>query len=138
LAEDLAEAAALAGITPERLCALHTGADWRVAMFGFAPGFAYLSGCPDALAVPRRAAPRPPCPPGSVMIAAGQSLIAPTPMPTGWYVIGRTPLATFRPEAADPFPLSVGDAVTFEPVDAAAFAALSRRAAAGEFVAAPA
>ncbi|QYK42806.1 MAG: allophanate hydrolase subunit 1 [Paracoccaceae bacterium] len=138
LAEDIGQAAALAGITPGRLADIHAGRDWRVAMFGFAPGFAYLSGCPAELAIPRRATPRPPAPPGSLMIAGGQALIAPVSMPTGWYVIGRTPLATFRPGTDDPFPLAVGDRVRFDPVPAADYPALAARAAAGEFLGRPA
>lgn len=134
VAEDIGEAAGRLGLAPGRLAALHAAATFRVAMYGFAPGYAYLSGCPDALAIARRATPRPPVPAGSLLIAGGQALVAPVAMPTGWYMIGRTPAVTFAPATAQPFLFDVGDEIRFEPVDAASFAALAARAAAGEAI----
>ncbi|AWN35519.1 5-oxoprolinase subunit B family protein [Methylobacterium radiodurans] len=135
LAEDIEEAAALAGLAAAKLAALHAGAAYRVYMYGFAPGFAYLGGLPEALALPRRPSPRPPHPPGAVMIGGGLAAIGTVPMPTGWYVVGRTPERLFAPERAPTFLIESGDTIRFEPVDAAAFAGLERRAAAGEVVA---
>ncbi|WP_336486720.1 5-oxoprolinase subunit B family protein [Methylobacterium nigriterrae] len=133
--EDLAEAAALAGLDAASAAALHAGAEYRVYMYGFAPGFAYLGGLPKALAVPRRPRPRPPHPPGAVLIGGGLAAIGTFPMPTGWYVLARTPERLFA-EARDPaFLIESGDALSFEPVGASAFADLERRAAAGEIVA---
>ncbi len=73
------------------MVATHAGATYRVYMYGFAPGFAYLGGLPKALAVPRRASPRPPHPRNAVVIGGGLAAVATVPMPTGWYVIGATP-----------------------------------------------
>ena len=56
-------------------------------------------------------------------------------MPTGWYVIGRTPEKLFAPARQPAFLIAPGDAIRFEPVDAAAFAALAARAAGGETLA---
>ena len=58
-AEDLGEVAAILGLPQEEIVALHSGAHYRVYMYGFAPGFTFLGGLPEALAIPRRAAPRP-------------------------------------------------------------------------------
>ena len=44
IAEDLNEVSAMTGLTPERVVALHSGATYRVYMYGFAPGFCYLGG----------------------------------------------------------------------------------------------
>lgn len=133
--EDLAEVAARLGITPERLVAFHTERPLRVAMYGFSPGFAYLGGLPEELSASRRATPRPPHPADAVMIAGGMSAIAPLPMPTGWWVIGRTAERMFVPARDPAFLVAVGDTVRFEPVDAATHVALSERAARGEPIA---
>lgn len=135
LAEDIAEAAALAGLDVAAAAALHAEADYRVYMYGFAPGFAYLGGLPEALALPRRPSPRPPHPPGAVMIGGGLAAIGTVPMPTGWYVLGRTPERLFAPEREPAFLIESGDTLRFVSVDAETFARLERRAAAGEIVA---
>jgi len=44
-------------------------ADLYAEVVGFMPGFAYLGGLPDWLAIPRRPSPRPSVPAGSVAIA---------------------------------------------------------------------
>ncbi|WP_333823449.1 5-oxoprolinase subunit B family protein [Pinisolibacter sp.] len=133
--EDLAEVAARLSITPERLVDLHTGRALRVHMYGFSPGFAYLGGLAPELAASRRPHPRQPHPADAVMIAGGMSAIAPLPMPTGWWVIGRTPEKVFSPMRDPAFLVAVGDEIRFEAIDASSFAALEARAAAGEPVA---
>lgn len=111
--EDLAEVAAAIGKTTSDVVALHAGVEHRVALLGFAPGFAYLRGLPGVLALPRRA-PRPRVPPGSVAIAAGYSGIYPFASPGGWHLLGRTSFAAFDGEHAT---LALDDHVVFEPVD---------------------
>ena len=53
------------------------------------------------------------------------------PMPSGWYVIGRTPLKMYDLRRDRPFLLAGGDTVSFVPIDAEAFAAMSADAEAG-------
>ncbi len=132
LAEDLGAVAAATGLTPAAVVAAHSGADYRVVMQGFAPGWAYLSGLPAALALPRRASPRPRIPGGSLIVASGQAIVAAGPMPSGWHILGRTPARLFDPGRDPVFLLSPGDRLRFAPVDEAEFAALAARAAAGE------
>ncbi|ACL56111.1 5-oxoprolinase subunit B family protein [Methylobacterium nodulans] len=134
LAEDIGAVAEAIGRPVAEVARLHAGAEYRVYMYGFAPGFAYLGGLPEALAVSRRATPRPPHPPNALMIGGGLAAVGSVPMPTGWYVIGRTPERLYAPDRENPFPVSVGDTLRFEPVDAATFADLDARAAAGERV----
>ncbi|QGM96648.1 5-oxoprolinase subunit B family protein [Methylocystis parvus] len=135
VAEDIAEAASLLGLSARALSKTHAGAEYRAYMYGFAPGWCYLGGLPESLAIPRRLAPRGPTPEGAVLIGGGLSLIATNPMPTGWYVVGRTPERLFSLERDPPFLIAPGDALRFEPIDAATFASLDARAAQGEIVA---
>ena len=124
--EDLDEIAGLLGLAPERVADLHASARYNVVMYGFAPGFVFLSGLPDELSISRRQTPRPPARPGALTIANGQALIASIAMPTGWYVIGRTTARTFDPGGEPAFPLGVGDSLDFERIDAATFDALAK------------
>ncbi len=133
--EDIAEVAAFLGLPRAQIIDLHQGARYRVYMYGFAPGFVFLGGLPPELTIPRRAVPRAPAPPGSLLIAGGQALIASCAMPTGWYGIGRTPVKVFDPRRAKIFLASIGDEICFERIDREAFDALSLAAEAGELCA---
>lgn len=113
---DLDELAAYHHIGADEAAALHAGADYTVAMIGFAPGFPYLAGLPDKLATPRRATPRSAVPAGSVGIAGNQTGLYSLETPGGWSIIGRTPLPLFRPYAERPSLLRAGDRVRFEPI----------------------
>jgi inhibitor of KinA len=115
--------------------AWHTAASYRIYMYGFAPGQIYLGGLPEVLAISRRPAPRPPHQPGAVLIGGGLCVITNFAMPTGWYVIGRTPERLYAAARADAFLFQAGDNLRFEAIDAATFLALERRVASGEVVA---
>ncbi|MGO9132617.1 MAG: 5-oxoprolinase subunit B family protein [Methylovirgula sp.] len=127
-AEDLGEVASALKISEAEIVRLHASATYQVYMYGFAPGYVFLGGLPDALKISRRAAPRPPVPKGSLLIAGGQALIGHDPMPTGWYHIGRTPIAMFDVDRQPPCFIEVGDVVRFEPIDAAEFAEIEAAA----------
>ncbi len=135
IAEDIIEAASLLGLPPTSLAEEHAAAGYRAYMYGFAPGWCYLGGLPETLAITRRLAPRGPTPEGAVLIGGGLSLIATNPMPTGWYVIGRTPERLFSLRRDPPFLVAPGEALRFEPIGAMTFASLDARAAQGEIVA---
>src|SRR5580658_1214613 len=123
---DLNEVADLRGLTPAQLIELHTSVTYTVYFLGFVPGFAYLGELPEALATPRLDSPRRSTPPGSVGIAGNQTGVYPFSTPGGWRLIGRTPIAMFRPERRAMSFLAIGDRVRFTPISAAQFAALER------------
>ena len=135
LAEDLDEAAKILKLARDEVVALHTKAAYRVYMCGFTPGQSYLGGVPEPLKISRRPTPRPPHPAGAVLIGGGLGTVAPFAMPTGWYVIGRTPERLYAAERQDAFLIQAGDMVRFEPIDLAVFRDLEQRAASGEVVA---
>jgi inhibitor of KinA len=116
-------------ITVDEVIAIHSGETYRVHMLGFAPGFPYLGGLSERIATPRRDTPRLKVPAGSVGIAGSQTGVYPLETPGGWQIIGRTPLAPFRPAENPPTLLSPGDLVRFRPITSEEFAALCEAAA---------
>jgi inhibitor of KinA len=123
---DLTEVASLHGLTPAQVIELHASVTYTVYFLGFVPGFAYLGELPEALETPRLDSPRRNTPPGSVGIAGNQTGVYPFSTPGGWRLIGRTPIAMFRPERRAMGFLAIGDRVRFTPISAARFAALER------------
>ncbi|WP_112262830.1 5-oxoprolinase subunit PxpB [Lentzea terrae] len=110
---DLELVAETAGISPEEVVELHTGATYEVAFCGFAPGFGYLTGLPKELQQPRLDSPRTKVPTGSVGIAGEFTAAYPRATPGGWRLIGRTEITLFDPKAATPALLQPGDQVRF-------------------------
>jgi len=136
IAADVAHVATHAGITENEVVRLHSAATYRVYMIGFSPGFSYLGGLPDKLHIPRRTMPKPRVEAGSVMIGGMQSAVASVPTPTGWYVLGQTPVRAFDMQREDDtFLFRAGDMLRFEAIGASEFAPLAARAAQGETIA---
>lgn len=112
---DLAETAAALGATPREVVALHTGREVVVELLGFLPGFAYMGDVAERLVRPRRAAPRPSVPAGSVAIAGAFTGIYPMSSPGGWTLLGRAVSAPplFDADRDPPALFAPGDRVRF-------------------------
>jgi len=120
---DLQDVAGTHGITSEQVIQLHTSTTYLVYFLGFVSGFAYLGELPEALVTPRHATPRRKVPAGSVGIAGNQTGVYPCETPGGWRLLGRTPLAMFRPDHDGLSLLSIGDRVRFKAISREQFAA---------------
>lgn len=118
---DLGDVAAHCGMGASEVISLHAGADYLVHAIGFTPGFPYLGGLPERLRTPRRDSPRSHVPAGSVGIGGSQTGVYPMESPGGWRIIGRTPVALFRPQAHPAALLRPGDRVRFKVVAASDF-----------------
>jgi KipI family sensor histidine kinase inhibitor len=114
---DLDTVAAWAGMGPREIVARHVAPAYRVYMMGFLPGFAYLGTVDEAIAAPRRAAPRLRVPAGAVGVAARQTGVYPMSAPGGWQLIGQTGERLFDPRAVPAARLAPGDTVRFVAVD---------------------
>jgi KipI family sensor histidine kinase inhibitor len=110
---DLDEVAQHACLSVADVVRLHSSAEYTVYFLGFQPGFAYLGGMDQRLAMPRRKEPRLVVPAGSVGIGGGQTGIYPQTSPGGWQLIGRTSLRLFDPALDSPSLLLPGDTVHF-------------------------
>lgn len=132
---DLDEIADRHGLTPQQVVDIHAGRVYRVYMIGFLPGFAYLGGLDPRLTTPRRTQPRAKIPSGSIIIGGAQAAVGSIECPSGWHILGRTPVRSYAPERDPAFLLAAGDEVVFEPIEASRWDALEKAALAGEFVA---
>lgn len=111
--DDLDEVARLTGLSTAEVVAAHTGTLWRVGFSGFAPGFAYLIGGDERLAVPRRSEPRTKVPVGAVGLAGEFSGVYPRESPGGWQLIGRTSAVLWDVDRDPPALLTPGMWVRF-------------------------
>ncbi|WP_205474557.1 allophanate hydrolase subunit 1 [Nocardioides sp. SYSU D00038] len=91
------------------------GTELVAAFSGFAPGFSYLAGLPDRLAVPRLATPRPRVPAGSVAVADTWCGVYPTASPGGWRLLGHTSAELWDPSRDSPALLAPGTRVRLVP-----------------------
>lgn len=121
LGQDLQAVAEATGLTPEAVINAHLGSEFRVGMYGFAPGYAYLTGLDPRIEVPRKPAALRDIPAGSVIIAGPQCLVTTLKMPTGWSIIGRSPTAILTGDDSRPFLFDLGDKVRFTRIDRTAF-----------------
>jgi len=130
---DLAAAADRLGLAPGELARLHAGADYLVYFIGFTPGLPYMSGMPDRILLPRLETPRTKVPAGSVGIGGIQCCIYSVESPGGYWVLGRTPLRLYDPDATEPILLRPGDRVRFRAIDRREYDAIAAAVAAHTF-----
>ena len=114
---DLPEVARFARASEAEVVDIHTSRTYRVFMLGFMPGFAYMGVVDSRIAVPRRETPRVRVPRGSVCLAGVQTSVHPVDAPSGWHLIGKTPVRPFDPSRRDPFLMKPADEVQFYSID---------------------
>lgn len=133
--KDIEEVARLHDMTTEDVIRLHQACDFRVYMMGFAPGWCYLGGLNPRLHTPRLESPRLQVPAGCISIGGQQGMIGALSMPSGWRLLGQTPVRTYNPERASPFFINAGDRIEFHAVDSRGFSQLQKAADRGEQIA---
>jgi len=100
-------------MTRAEVVATHTATDFAVAFVGFAPGFAYCTGLPPGLAVPRLDRPRARVPAGAVGLAGEYTGVYPSGSPGGWRLLGRTDAVLWDAGRDEPALLTPGTRVRF-------------------------
>jgi KipI family sensor histidine kinase inhibitor len=111
--DDLHAVAAAWGVAPAEVGRTHSSFEYTVAFCGFSPGFAYMTGLPAHLAVPRLETPRTVVPAGAVAVAGEFTGVYPRPSPGGWRLIGRTELELWEVHRDPPALLGPGVRVRF-------------------------
>lgn len=117
LAPDLIAVAESSDMSVEAVIKAHLSGDYKICMYGFAPGYAYMAGVPKEIQMPRKSAAVRDIPAGSVLIAGPQCLITTLTMPTGWSIIGRSPTEVLLTDPEQPFLFDVSDHVSFKRID---------------------
>jgi KipI family sensor histidine kinase inhibitor len=112
---DLEDFARAKSLSVDDVVAIHAAPLYSVAAVGAMPGFVYLSGLDPSLAAPRLSNPRQGVPKGSVIIGGTQTGIMPITAPSGWHILGRTPLDLFDPTRERPALFKPGDRIRFVP-----------------------
>jgi len=133
LGADLEAAARRLAMPVDELVRLHAGAEYLVYFIGFTPGLPYMTGAPERLTIPRHDTPRVKVPAGSVAIGGIQCCIYPVESPGGFWLLGRTPLRLYDPDAPEPILLKPGDRVRFRPVERREFDDITARVEARVF-----
>ncbi len=110
---DLESVAEHCGLEVDEVVRRHREASYVVAFSGFAPGFAYLTGLPPELEVPRLDEPRSKVPPGSVGLAGTFTGVYPRSSPGGWRLIASTEEKLWDVEREPPALLAPGTRVRF-------------------------
>ncbi|MPN56541.1 Kinase A inhibitor [bioreactor metagenome] len=113
---DLADVAAEQGCTIEELIAELCRHELRIELLAAAMA-PMMSGVRLGSEVSRQSQPRTDVQPGSIMVAGANAIIQPFPGPTGWKVVGRTPLTIVDMGVATPIGFAIGDRVRLRTVD---------------------
>lgn len=122
----LAEAAALAGMSETQAVAELTATPLRVLAIGFAPGQPYLGLLPERWNFPRQRDLTPQVPAGALAAALRQLVLFVSPSVTGWRQLGLTGFRPFRQDRAEPFALAPGDELRLTAVPASELSDLMR------------
>jgi inhibitor of KinA len=103
-------------ISIEEIIKLHTQPMYTVYFIGFLPGFLYLAGLNEQIAIPRKSTPRLRVPKGSVAIGGIQTGIYPNESSGGWNIIGSSPISFFDATKESPCFAKSGDTISFKSI----------------------
>lgn len=132
-APDMESVEQITGLGKEEIINIHTGRDYPIYMLGFLPGFAYLGGMDERIAVPRLETPRVKIPRGSVGIGGNQTGIYPSDSPGGWRLIGKTPVRVYDAGKDSPILYRAGDRIRFYRISQEEFYETDKKCENGEY-----
>lgn len=113
---DLAWVAEYLGITEEEVVALHTAEEYVVRCLGGPAASCMIDGPAFSRPIPRLADPRLEVPPNAVSVAGSQGVIGPVRAPSGWRLIGLSPVSVMDRESATLVPYRPGDTIRFQAI----------------------
>jgi len=111
----------------EEIIQLHSNAIYTVYFIGFLPGFLYLGGLNEHIAMPRKETPRLRVPKGAVAIGGEQTGVYPTESSGGWNIIGNSPISFFEIDKITPCFAKTGDNISFESISLEAYTSIKEQ-----------
>lgn len=124
---DLKALAYTHGYSMEECIKFHSEVSYRVYMLGFMPGFLYLGGLDKRLITPRLSNPRTRIEEGSVAIGGDQTGIYALESPSGWNIIGKTPIKLFKASEEKLSPVKAGDHLKFYAISRTEFSDIQQQ-----------
>lgn len=113
---DLEFVANHAGLNIDEVIYLLHSEQYYVYMVGAMGGFPYCGDIDERLSIRRRINPRVEVKKGSILIANQLTLIYTTKAPSGWHIVGWTPMETFNPYSESPSIVVAGDYIQYIPI----------------------
>ncbi len=98
-----------------------------ISMFGFLPGFMYLSGLDSSLHVPRKTVPSKYVKANSIALGGKYVGLYSIDSPGGWHVIGQIPISILNTSQLPPVDMNLGDLIKLDPIDKEEFENLLKR-----------
>ena len=114
---DLGWVADYLGITQAEVISLHTANEYVVRCLGGPAASCMIDGPAFSRPIPRLADPRLEVPPNAVSVAGSQGVIGPVRSPSGWRLIGLSPVNVMDIESATLVPYLPGDTIRFRPIE---------------------
>lgn len=105
------------GITEAEVIALHTGEARTVRCLGGPAASCMVDGPAFSRPIPRLADPRLEVPANAISVAGKQGVIGPVRAPSGWRLIGLSPVAVMDRSTATLVPYRPGDIIRFTAID---------------------
>ena len=114
---DLEDCAKLEGISTQEIIRKHSEHEYYVYQLGFSPGHPYMARSEEPFSFKRMETPRVDIPAHSVVAQVNLTNITPFHQPSGWNILGSTPLNITDYTKDDPFFFKAGDRVKLKPID---------------------
>lgn len=115
---DLSFVADHLGLTPQEVIDLHTGEDRVVRCLGGPAASCMIDGPSFSAPIPRLADPRLEVPPNAISVAGAQGVIGPVKAPSGWRLIGLSPVEIMDLRTERLVPYRPGDVIRFRAIPA--------------------
>jgi len=94
---------------------------YKIAMFGFLPGFVYMNGLNQKLHTPRKTVPSKSIPKNTLAIGGQYLGIYSIPSPGGWYAIGELACSVLDLKSLPPVKLQAQDEIVLKNISASEF-----------------
>ncbi|MDT8862423.1 5-oxoprolinase subunit PxpB [Alkalihalobacillus sp. MEB130] len=110
---DLEEIANHAGLSQKEIISILQNTPYYVYMIGFIAGYPYSGDIDKRLSIPRRSNPRMKVEKGTVQIVNNLTGIFTMTAPSGWHLVGWTPMDIFDPHLEQISRLNAGDSIQY-------------------------